>query len=273
MPGRTDIEWADYSSNPLKVKINGKVGWHCVKYSPGCAMCYAEAINRRFGTGLTYNAANGDKVEWFLDDKELRHILTFKPKPPFKNGRNRPIVFPFDMTDLFQDHVGDNLIDRFMDAVRIRKDVDFMVLTKRAGRMQCYLKAWCDRWGGPLPNLWAGVSAEDQQRYDLRMPDLANTPAAKRFVSLEPLIGDINLDGDLFSKRIALAIVGGESGRGARECNTAGIDTIVRQCLKVDVNVYVKQLGSNPRGLSLTHSKGGDMTEWPENLRIRQMPV
>jgi len=108
MPHRTSIGWADYSSNPLKARFSDedgtvRQGWSCVKTSPACASCYAEVINKRFGTKLGYKASDNDQAEHYVDGKELRHILRFRPKGPFKNGRGRPAVFIVDMSDLFQE--------------------------------------------------------------------------------------------------------------------------------------------------------------------------
>lgn len=142
----------------------------------------------------------------------------------------------------------------------------------------------------PLPNVWLGTSVEDQTRADERIPWLLKCPAAVRFLSCEPLLGlvDLNCDG------VDLVIVGGESGPKARPCNVEWIQDIVRQCKAAGVPCYVKQLGSNPilgdvsdpngwpteggtvdwenGKIRLKSTKGGDPAEWPEDLRVREMP-
>lgn len=138
MPTKTSIEWTDYSVNPLRARAHGKRGWSCAKTSPGCLNCYSEAINKRFGNGLDYNGAGVKAADHYLAMNELAEILKFRPKPPFKNDRNRCMVFPFDMTDLFGDWVPDSVIDTFMAVVALRPDMDFMVLTKRADRLPLY---------------------------------------------------------------------------------------------------------------------------------------
>lgn len=153
MPARTEIGWADYSSNPLKARANGKQGWSCAMVSAECARCYAATLNNRFGTQLPFNAKGVKESEHYLDEKELRHILTFRPKGPFKNGRTRPIVFPFDMTDVFGDWVKFEMIDKFFAAFALRPDVDFMVLTKRPERMARYFRE--RSWGDVISNLRA----------------------------------------------------------------------------------------------------------------------
>lgn len=160
----------------------------------------------------------------------------------------------------------------------------------------------------PLPNVHLGISAEDQKRLDERAPDLLATPAAVRFVSAEPLLEPLSFtwlpvhDGNVNAlrgsrsddfetcgvprtetSRLDWVIVGGESGPGARPMDIAWARDIIRQCSEAGVAVFVKQLGANvfdsgrtARGESetvhLQDPKGGDMDEWPEDLRVREMP-
>jgi hypothetical protein len=159
----------------------------------------------------------------------------------------------------------------------------------------------------PRHNLWLGVSVENQKAAEERIPLLLQVPAAVRFLSVEPLLSAVNLERYLtpvidealdcpageerafFRGRwpgIDWVIVGGESGPNARECNVAWIDSIVAQCRAASVPCFVKQLGSRPVspeclcpiecGCGLHHgfrdSKGGDMAEWPSDLRVREFP-
>jgi len=154
----------------------------------------------------------------------------------------------------------------------------------------------------PLPNVWLGVSVEDQKTADERIPLLLKTPAAIRFLSIEPLLGRVEFSvvsgrADAVSQlgRRALAgidwvIVGGESGPKSRACELGWILSIVKQCQATGVPVFVKQLGARPiaaDGLTWNglldppepgqefrtqHSKGGDMDEWPVELRVREFP-
>jgi protein gp37 len=143
-------------------------------------------------------------------------------------------------------------------------------------------------WDWPLPNVWLGVSAEDQQRADERIPTLLKCPAAVRFVSCEPLLARTELD------RIEIepdardgldwVIVGGESGPEARSCHVDHIREIVDDCEAADVPVFVKQLGANPihdlhdpelipaAPIELDDPKGGDPDEWPDDLQRRECP-
>ena len=165
--------------------------------------------------------------------------------------------------------------------------------------------------GWPLANVHLGGSAGNQEMFNKRIAGLLDCPTALRFLSLEPLIGPIVIPDVVESTRgiwfeplrpiragIGWVIVGGESGHGARPCDVQWIRSIVRQCQTAGVPVFVKQLGANvidsqassadtvaaaecwPEGTKtdghriLLHSpKGSDMAEWPEDLRIRQMPA
>jgi protein gp37 len=143
----------------------------------------------------------------------------------------------------------------------------------------------------PLPNVWLGVSCEDQQRADERIPLLLQTPAAVRFVSAEPLLGPISLSvylvddlaraGRAPRMEIDWVIAGGESGPGARPCNIEWIRSIVQQCKDAGASAFVKQLGGNTRADEgdgpavrwyLSDRKGGDMAEWPEDLCVQEFP-
>jgi protein gp37 len=142
----------------------------------------------------------------------------------------------------------------------------------------------------PLHGVWLGVSAEDQTRANERVPALLQCPAAVRFLSAEPLLGPLRLDGWLRGKPshgpwLDWVIAGGESGAGARPCAMNWIEDIVARCREADVAVFVKQLGSyivddyrrDGDGrwawrAGTEHPKGGDPSEWPESFRVRQFP-
>ena len=162
----------------------------------------------------------------------------------------------------------------------------------------------------PLPNVWIGTSCEDQQRANERIPHLLKCPAAARFLSLEPLLGPIELSPwvpcaqrdfghDTAGLGISWVIVGGESGPNARLCKIEWIRSIVEQCKGAGVPAFVKQLGakftssngfdrqptwkghwtSYEKRMNLpaqywtaNDRKGGDMAEFPDDLRVRQMP-
>jgi protein gp37 len=145
--------------------------------------------------------------------------------------------------------------------------------------------------GWPLPNAWLGASVEDQEQADKRIPHLLNCPAAVRFLSCEPLLGPVDLmphighmtedkaTGELQNQLIDWVIVGGESGGGARPCDVEWIRSIVSQCKAAGVPCFVKQLGKVPTWAGMApprvflDKKGGDIDEWPEDLRVREYPT
>lgn len=165
-------------------------------------------------------------------------------------------------------------------------------------------------WQWPLPNVWLGTSIESQEHIP-RAWDLLKCPAAVRFLSLEPLLGPVDLNkaellcatwrrGLTIGIYLDWVIVGGESGHNARPCKVTWIRSIVEQCKAAGVPVFVKQLGSKPMAhvvgndgfnwpsgtmlanvtvcddgtteFALNDRKGGDPEEWPEDLRVRQFP-
>lgn len=226
MGDRTSIEWTGASWTPIRArhKATLKLGWHCRHASPGCGNCYAEAMNKRLGTGLPFKPGHEKDIEVYLDEKML--LAPLKWKKPRK-------IFVCSMTDLFADFVPDEWIDRMFAVMALCPQHTFQVLTKRSKRMReycCYQNRskkvgkaiigflvqekikWVISDGNypfsdedgqeedgepalhswPLSNLWLGVSAEDQSAADERIPDLLATPAAVRFVSAEPLLGPID---------------------------------------------------------------------------------
>ena len=263
----TAIEWTatvnpdgtttpGYSANPLKYrrKSDGKVVWACVKTSPGCSACYAEAIALRYDRGALFNAANMEELEPFLDEAELRKMLTYKPA----SGKR---CFVGDMTDLFGPWVPDEILDRLFAVFACRRDVLWQVLTKRAERLLEYIhsrsksaKFWktAARKLGyslefegislvpfPLPNVHLGVSVESPAYLD-RIDHLRRTPAAVRFLSCEPLLADL---GTLDLAGIHWVIAGGESGPRARPMHPAWVRSIRDQCQAAGVPFFFKQWG------------------------------
>jgi protein gp37 len=317
---KTSIEWTDFSANPLRYKdARGRAVWSCVKVSPGCANCYSEAQAHRYRRGGSFTAKVMAGLTAFLDPAELRKMLTYKPA----SGK---LCFVGDMTDVFGPWVSDELLDQLFATMAMRRDVTWQVLTKRPERMRDYFRTIqdedkdlqrlanqaaavagspCaagifDKTDWPLPNVWLGVSVEDQQHADERIHHLLRTPAAVRFLSCEPLLGPIRLpvgdDVELSERRamhkegrgmgglgesIDWVIAGGESGPNARPCNISWVRSIIEQCRAAGVACFVKQLGSNPRPDAKPSSvavrfvrdrKGSEPAEWPADLRVRQFP-
>lgn len=267
MSDRAKIEWANASWNPIRARDLGPVGgvgWHCEIVSPGCENCYAQALNKRLGTDRPYLRRERDAVAVFLDDKILAQPLHWhRPRK----------IFVCSTSDLFGEWVPDEMIDRIVAVMALCPQHSFILLTKRAARMREYVShlnraeriaervlvegrnlpfghlgfrtesfhhgpmgAVGCRW--PLPQIWLGVSAEDQRRLDERVPNLLATPAAKRFVSYEPALGPVDLP-----EKLDWVICGGESGAGARPMHPGWARSLRDQCQAASVPFFFKQWG------------------------------
>jgi protein gp37 len=253
LPNKTAIGWCDLTSNPLYVvrKGGGKRGWFCTKVSPGCAHCYAEALNRRWGNQLKYLPQNEALVEWRLNGRELYALI----------HRKRPArIFLGSMIDVFHPGIPFALMLEVFMTIAIAQQHTFLLLTKRPGEARAFLLRLKpvfaeEMW--PLPNLWLGVSCENQVFADRRIPILMGTPAAVRFVSWEPLLGEIDArqwlpNHDAASERLGeclgcnwphldWGIVGGESGPKFRPMEDAWARSLVRQHRAAGVSVFYKQ--------------------------------
>ncbi|HEV2504440.1 MAG TPA: phage Gp37/Gp68 family protein [Mesorhizobium sp.] len=299
MADGTHIEWTDATWNP----ITG-----CDIVSAGCKICYAMKLA---GTRLRHHPSRAGLTK---DTKagpvwtgEVRFNDEWVDQPlRWKKPRR---IFVCAHGDLFAENVPDEWIDRVFAVMALAPQHTFQVLTKRAARMRMYLterdarqrwrkdavevagmnmvmdgtvaQARVTTW--PLPNVWLGVSAEDQKRADERVPDLLYTPAAIRFVSAEPLLGPIDfrrisvnhptycgvlahldaLTGQMFDlggtpidglagrTRLHQIIVGGESGANARPMHPAWPSAIHNHCSAAGTAFFFKQWGlwgpSEPR--------------------------
>ena len=213
------IEWTDATWNPVR---------GCTKISPGCKHCYAERFAERF---------RGVKDHPFEQGFDLR-LVPAKLAEPLR-WSDPKMVFVNSMSDLFHDDVPLSYISRVASTMRLARWHTYQVLTKRSDRLRELL-------GGPLheaareDHIWWGVSVEDR-RYGLpRIADLQDTPAAVRFLSVEPLLEDL---GNLPLQGISWVIVGGESGPGARPMKEAWVLSIREQCEAANVPFFFKQWG------------------------------
>jgi protein gp37 len=190
-------------------------------------------------------------------------------------------VFVVSMGDLFHSDVPYSYINQVFEVMEQAPQHTFQVLTKRPRRMLEYLHWWQEMEGCAfdMPNVWLGVTAENQEMADKRVPALLNCPAAVRFVSCEPLLGEIDLRRWLVSlfnpsaTRLDWVIVGGESGHGARPMHPDWARSLRDQCQDAGVAFFFKQIGTAWAKLhGCRDSHGGDMSEWPEDLRVREYP-
>jgi len=208
-----------------------------VKYTEGCAHCWASTFNVRLGTGLPYALPNLEKVELFLDEQELGRLGKFKPRGPFKNGRERALIFPCDMTDIFGNWVNQEWRDRIFEVVWQRSDLDFLFLTKRPMQMCEYLSTWVT-----LPNVILGVSIENQRRALERWEAMQSLAKAgwQTAISFEPALGEVDWEAWDFIK---LLICGGESGQQARMMAPGWARTARDFCLEQGIKYFFKQWG------------------------------
>lgn len=331
----TTISWTGKSWNPIAAYdlATEKRGWFCQRVSPGCTNCYASAMNRYRGNGHDYAVRNAEKVDIRIDEKHLVKPLSWK----------KPIrIFPCSMTDLFLDAHTDEMIAQVYAVMALAQRHTFQVLTKRPERRRNLLadagfreliavfageKAMeltdphdrrtddlratvpdieGDDW--PLPNIWEGISAEDQERADERIPILLETPAAVRWVSYEPALGPIDFTEHLWGRAVFCdlcpkdadcecgfktrrengepsidwIVFGGESGGGARGFDIEWGRSTIAQCREAGAAVFAKQLGRKPfernlvddsTSIHLIDAKGEDPSEWTEDLRVREYPA
>lgn len=213
MSDNSHIEWTEATWNP----VTG-----CTKISEGCRHCYAERMTKRLQAMGNPNYADGFDV--------VRCHEQMLPVPQhWKTPRK---IFVNSMSDLFHADVPDEFIFRVFRAMGAAPWHIYQVLTKRASRMRSMDVVWPDF-------VWAGVSVEnDATRF--RIEELRETPAAIRFLSLEPLLGPLQ---DLDLSGINWVIVGGESGPGARPMDQAWVRSLRDQCLAQQVPFFFKQWG------------------------------
>lgn len=275
MGDNTAISWADATWNP----ITG-----CSPVSAACENCYAKRDWPRLAsnTKSLYHDRNFTDVRCHPErlDQPLRWR---RPRRIFVNS----------MSDLFHEDVPDAFIDQVMAIVALAPHHTFMVLTKRPARMKAYFDditrdnrtrivslmdqpLWVNLPSGfifprfpnsfPFPNLWLGVTAETQETADQRIPILLQTPAAIRFLSVEPMLGAVNLKGklgcsysgpmgchspcdpcedfpDCSNHLLDWVIAGGETGPGARPMHPEWVRSLRDQCQAAEVPFLFKQWG------------------------------
>ena len=270
------IPWTDKTWNP----ITG-----CTRVSAGCDKCYAVTMSHRLARmgqdkykGLTVLNKRGERH--FNGTVRCHEDVLDKPF----HWRKPRMIFVNSMSDLFHKEVPVSFIDRVFETMWLCPKHTFQILTKRADRMKEYVdNIFLNRpssdpddpyeplW--PLPNVWLGVSVEDE-RVVHRIQTLRETPAAVRFVSYEPALGPVNWRQEISG--VDWLIVGGESGPSARPFNLEWAWIAVNRSRDVNVPVFVKQLGDRPigyKGRRLNFGpKGKNIDDWPVGLQVREMP-
>jgi protein gp37 len=254
MSTHSSIEWTDRTWNP----ITG-----CSETSPGCANCYATRLTatrlrkHKDYAGLAVIDQETKKPRF---TGELRFHADRLEEP--LHWRKPSRVFVNSMSDLFHENVCAEEISRVFVTMFHAPLHTFQILTKRPARMRAWiLDQWmfCELPQAPLPNVWLGVSTENQHFADARIPTLLDTPAALRFISAEPLLGPVGLARSLmratapfsgapfrFEPRGVLdwVIVGGESGPNARPMHPEWARSLRDQCVTAGVPFFFKQWGA-----------------------------
>jgi protein gp37 len=268
---KSKIEWTNSSWNP----ITG-----CTKVSPGCKNCYAESFAERWRGIPGHHFENGFDIQLRPDMLDIP-LKWKKPRRVFVNS----------MSDVFHESIPDEFILKMFAVMAASGRHTYQVLTKRPERMQefvtklgkniapleaaareiGYTFKFKDHEGEeykllpwPIPNIWLGVSAENQATAMQRLPILIQTPAVIRFVSFEPLLGPIGFNWAMVPG-IHWVIVGGESGLHCRPFDFDWAREIRDVSKSAKVAFFMKQRGGHPH-------KGGDLEDLPEDLRIREFP-
>lgn len=219
MSQSSKIEWTDATWNPVR---------GCTKISPGCAHCYAATFAERFRGVPGHPYEQGFDLR-LVPDKLAEPLRWSKPRMIFVNS----------MSDLFHADVTDDYIAACVDVMTTADWHTYQVLTKRSERARDLLCTTL-RDAGSLPHIWWGVSVENRKHGLPRIEHLQGSPAAVRFLSIEPLLEDL---GALDLRGIDWVIVGGESGAGARPMRREWVISIRDQCRKAKVRFFFKQWG------------------------------
>jgi len=279
--GVTKIEWCDFTFNPwgsngTRVVASEAMWREPVKWDK--AACPQADRPRVFCASLAdvfeqwdgpMMSASGEKL-WKAWHTNTIIATEERPKPNFS-----PLTMQDVRARLF----------RLIDAT---PNLSWLLLTKRPENIARMMPPYTPE--GPRSNVWLGVSVEDQATADERIPHLLRVPATIRFLSVEPMLGpvDLMLLGGQRIHGVDWVIVGGESGHGARRFELDWARSIQSQCDKANVPWFFKQAGSNPHDwdtgdppnyippeivpLRLIDRKGGDMREFPNNLQVREFP-
>ena len=310
MSEKTEISWTDATFNPW---------WGCQKVSPACDHCYAERDAGRFAPGTVLWGVGSERrtfadkhwegpAKWakraFVEcpacgwrgmHTALNHEAGYHRCPTCRNDEWRPArmrVFCASMADVGEDR-------RDLDAPRLRLMaliektpwLDWLLLTKRPENMQ-RLFPWL-RWPA---NVWIGTTVEDQEQADKRIPHLLAIPAAVRFLSVEPMLGEVDLERVVYERmttidalnglqgfplphapgpRVDWVIIGGESGPKARPFDLDECRILVADCADAGVPVFTKQMGERWARETGTHhldAHGGDPQHWPAGDWPREFP-
>lgn len=275
MSENSKIEWCDHTFNP----------WEgCQKVGPGCDHCYAEARNARFG--------GGSAVNWGAGAPRRRTSVANWRKPLAWNAAHerffaaqgrRQRVFCASLADVFDNAIDPAWRRDLFDLIVDTPNLDWLLLTKRIGNVQQMVQATtlCDL----LPsNVWLGATIVNQEEAERDIPKLLAVPARVRFLSMEPLLGPVDLvsSGALWSdmngnivdapsrglRGVDWVIAGGESGHGARPMHPDWARSLRDQCAAADVPFLFKQWGEH----SLAYDRDRDDPDYRRCDRMARLP-
>lgn len=260
MATQSKIEWCDATFNPV-------IG--CSRVSAGCDHCYAESMSRRYG----WVAWGGERR--VTSDANWRKPVAWNRRAASRGTRH--LVFCASLADVFDNAWPPGVRERLFALIAATPALTWLLLTKRPQNMARFLPA---DWGDGYPNVWLGVTAEHQLEYDRRWPIVADTPARCRFVSYEPALGPLTVNG-----RPDWIIWGGESGPGARRLDAAWVRAITLECVTRGIAVFGKQWGAYANNPLVTeegmpphvarlrdppgHGKGGALLD---GVLVREFP-
>ena len=264
MSQNTKIEWADHTFNPW-------IG--CQAISPGCANCYAAAWAKRYGRDFADRTLT---KTWALPKLWNAQAEAFHAQ----HGR-RQRVFCASLADVFDNEVDPQWRADLLALIRDTPNLDWLLLTKRIGNVGNMLPVPFD-FDRLYANVWLGATVVNQEEADRDIPKLLATPARVRFLSMEPLLGPVDLahyltenrwraDGSVTTRgivpgtRLDWVIAGGESGPGARPSHPDWYRALAGQCRAAGVPFFMKQMGG-------ARDKRGAMDDLPEDLRVRGFP-
>ena len=242
MAEHSKIEWTDATWNPLR---------GCTKVSPGCKHCYAETFAERFRN------VPGHPYERGFD---LR-LVPEKLLEPME-WRSSKFIFVNSMSDLFQPDVPDDYIVAVARVMMAANWHTYQVLTKRAERQRQLLNGKLS-FASQSRHIWWGVSVEDRKHGLPRVEQLRNAQVAIRFLSIEPLLEDL---GQFNISDIHWAIIGGESGPGARAMEANWVDSILEQSRAQGVPFFFKQWGGVHKKAAGRKLHGRTYDEFPERV-------
>lgn len=289
--GKTGIQWAQNPDGTPGEVSNPVVG--CTWKSPGCTNCYARVTHdKRF---LAWKRGNWPDAPAQYHKPFKKVQLLPERLEQYAKWRKPRRVFVNSMSDLFHEDVPGEFINQVWQAMFNTKRHTYIILTKRPERLLEWTERKARATGWPMREIWpswmqVGASVENQEMAERRVSLLMQTQAQVQLLSLEPLLGDVDLSPWLVfdrqhekaewslahygkSQPLSWLIIGGESGKRARPMDLTWAQSLVQQGQAAGVPVFVKQMGqvwARANGAKERH--GGEMSEWPEALRVREWP-